>query len=314
MASFSTIVSSKAGEHLPLWLDKHKEQVTDALLKDGAVLLRDFDFSDPSVLVDILASYGAEPMQDARWSSPRSAVGEGAFTASEYPPDQTIVLHSEMSYARLWPRLLVFQCAVPANTGGATTVCNIDALSADLSDLLEEFLEREVLYVRNFRSGVDIPWQNAFGTDDRSEVNAIGREHQMETEWLSDGTLRTHQLAQGAVLSENDEPLLFNQAHLFHPSQLSAGIRDSLVSAFGVDGLPRNAVYGDGEPIAGATIDRILNVLKAHTQPIAWQAGDIAIIDNMRWLHGRAPFSGDRSVFVAMGMPHDDIIRAEIGT
>ena len=35
------------------------------------------------------------------------------------------------------------------------------------------------------------------------------------------------------------------------------------------------------------------------------QDGDLSIIDNMRWMHGRAPFTGTRKVLAAMGYPQD---------
>ena len=192
--------------------------------------------------------------------SPRHEVGDGAFTSTDYPPDETIVLHSEMSYARLWPRFVMFQCRIAAATGGATTIGDLRAISESLGDLVEEFHERDVLYIRNFRPGVDIRWQDAFGVDDQAAVERIGAANGLEVEWLADGVLRTYQQAQGAVL-DHGAPIWFNQAHLFHPSQLKPETRSGLLSAFGEEGLPRNAVFGDGEPIPDATIAFVLDTL-----------------------------------------------------
>jgi hypothetical protein len=209
-----------------------------------------------------------------------------------------------MSYARTWPRLLLFQCKIAAETGGATTIADLQAVSDSLGDIVAEFHEREVIYQRNFRTGIDIPWQTAFGTEDKDEVLEIGKRNGLEVEWRADGTLRTAQQAQGAVNGPNGA-LWFNQAHLFHPCQLPAKTRQALVAALGADGLPRNAVFGDGEPIPDATIERILVVLTQHTESIDWQEGDLSIIDNMRWMHGRSPFTGSRKVLAAMGQPQD---------
>lgn len=167
---------------------------------------------------------------------------------------------------------------------------------------MDDFHEREVIYQRNFRKGIDVPWQNAFGTDDRDQVAEIALKNGLEIEWLGDGTLRTSQQAQGAIDSP-DGALWFNQAHLFHPLQLPEATRRALVAALGADGLPRNAIFGDGEPIPDATIRRILDVLAEKTLNIDWQDGDVAIIDNMVWMHGRAPFTGTRKVLAAMGIP-----------
>ena len=285
------------------WIGDNMDAVKQDISETGLVLFRGFDTRDAATLKKTLALFDAEPMMDARWSSPRSSVGEGAFTSTEFPADQWIVLHSEMSYARTWPRLLMFQCTDAADTGGATTIADMKEVSDALgADLVEEFHEREVIYRRNFRTGVDIPWQHAFGTEDKDEVAVLAEKNGLEIDWQADGTLKVDQQAQGAI----DSPvgtLWFNQAHLFHPLQLPEATRQALVAAFGEDGLPRTAVFGDGEPIPDATIKRILQVLEEKTRNIDWQNGDLSIIDNMRWMHGRAPFTGSRRVLAAMGQP-----------
>lgn len=296
------IAAPSGGLNLLDWMGSHRDQVAERLANSGIVLLRGFETDAPSTLKDMLALFDLEPMQDARWSTPRSPVGEGAFTSTEYPADQWIVLHSEMSYARTWPRLLMFQCKVAAETGGATTICDLAGVSAEVPDLVEEFLDREVLYLRNFRKGIDVPWQNAFGTENRKEVGRIAEANDLEIEWLDDGTLSTAQQAQGAI-EGTDGPLWFNQAQLFHPLQLPVETRTALERAFGAEGLPRNALFGDGEPIPDTTIRRILDALERHTRNIDWQDDDVAVIDNMRWMHGRAPFTGTRKVLAAMGGP-----------
>jgi hypothetical protein len=298
----TTLTAPKPGVELTGWMADHLDEVRRVLADDGLVLLRGFDTDDPATLKKVLGQFGADPMTDARWSTPRSSVGEGAFTSTEYPADQWIVLHSEMSYARTWPRLLLFQCKDAADTGGATTIANLQAVSDGLGDIVAEFHEREVIYQRNFRKGIDVPWQNAFGTEDKDEVLEVGKKNGLEVEWRPDGTLRTAQHAQGAIDGPNG-PLWFNQAHLFHPLQLPARTRAALVAALGKDGLPRNAVFGDGQAIPDATVERILQVLSDKTENIDWQDGDLAIIDNMRWMHGRSPFTGTRRVLAAMGQP-----------
>lgn len=298
----ATIVAPDAGIELTGWMTNNFHKVRRAMVEEGLAVFRGFDTEDPATLRNILSIFGAEPLSDARWSTPRSSVGDGAFTSTEYPADQWIVLHSEMSYARTWPRLLLFQCKDAADTGGATTIADLQAVSDALGEIVDEFHEREVIYQRNFRRGIDIPWQNAFGTEDKDEASAIAVRNGLEIEWRSDGTLRTAQQAQGAVDGPNG-PLWYNQAHLFHVLQLPEKTRAALLAALGKDGLPRNAVFGDGEPIPDATIEHILNVLREKTENIDWQDGDVSIIDNMRWMHGRSPFSGSRRVLAAMGLP-----------
>jgi hypothetical protein len=294
------IKSSSPSTELLDWMGSNMDQVQDGLEETGLVVLRGFNTDDSATLKNVLAQFGSEPLSDARWSTPRSSVGDGAFTSTEYPADQWIVLHSEMSYARTWARLLLFHCKDAADTGGATTIANLQAVTDKLGELVEEFQEREVTYIRNFRKGLDVPWQHAFDTEDPDEAIAIGEGMGLDIEWRNDGTLRVAQHSQGTVDGPNG-PLWFNQAHLFHPLQLPEATRKALVAALGADGLPRNAIFGDGEPIPDAKIKRILDVLTMKTETIDWQNDDIAVIDNMVWMHGRAPFTGSRKVLAAMG-------------
>jgi hypothetical protein len=298
----TTLTSSSPDMELVSWMKSHLGEVKDLLSQDGLVHFRGFDTRAEVTLKNTLGLFGLEPMTDARWSTPRTSVGEGVFTSTEYPADQRIVLHSEMSYSKIWPRLILFQCKTAAQTGGATTIADIKAASSALGDILSEFHERDVTYLRNFRKGLDIPWQNAFGTQDRDEVSEIGARNGLEIEWKPDGTLHTTQQAQGAI-DGPDGPLWFNQAHLFHPYQLPTASRKALLSAFGANGLPRNATFGDGGQIPDITIRHVLEVLSKHTENIDWQDGDLTIIDNMRWMHGRSPFTGVRKVLAAMGQP-----------
>ncbi|MEL0316079.1 MAG: TauD/TfdA family dioxygenase, partial [Halieaceae bacterium] len=40
-----------------------------------------------------------------------------------------------------------------------------------------------------------------------------------------------------------------------------------------------------------------------HTVDLAWQAGDIALLDNYKVMHGRRPFAGTRSVLASLCSP-----------
>ena len=52
------------------------------------------------------------------------------------------------------------------------------------------------MYVRNYKEGLDVPWQSFFGTDDRATVEAYCRSAGIEYEWTADDGLRTRKVAQ----------------------------------------------------------------------------------------------------------------------
>ena len=276
-----------------------EDEARAALASHGAVLLRGPVLREDGVEV-ALEIIDDELLDDAFWSTPRSKVGGKTLTATEYPSPRTILLHSEMAYMKTWPRLVAFHALVVAETGGETTICDIDAVSAALGDTLMPFADKGVQYRRTFQRGVDIPWQTAFQTEDKADVAEVAQRNGMFIEWLDGDALVTTHTAQGAVRAEDGRPIYFSQAHLFHESALDPDKRDQIVQVFGRDRLPRQAFYGDGSPIADADAQKVRDAFEAHQTGMVWQAGDVLILDNMRYAHGRMPFTGARRLHVAM--------------
>lgn len=99
------------------------------------------------------------------------------------------------------------------------------------------------------------------------------------------------------------EPLWFNQAHLFHPFRLGADTREALEELYTPAELPRNALFGDGEPIPDVIAAEVLEAAERAAVDIALEAGDVLIADNLRVAHGRRGFTGDRRIFVTMSAP-----------
>lgn len=282
------------------WVDDHLDEVKAMLVSQGAVLLRNFTGSDGDELAEqVLGRIGNELLDDAYWSTPRKGVKGKTFTATEMASNRTIALHSEMAYMPAWPRLVGFHALVVAETGGETTVCDIDAASALMRDVTAKFSAQDVIYQRSFHKGIDIPWQTAFRTDDPAEVDAVAARNGMTLRWHDNGVLQTEHRAQGTVTDEAGRPLWFNQAHVFHASSLGPA-RAQLEKLLGVDQLPRNAIFADRSPIADEDMAQVQDAFNSTTCAMGWRPGDVLLLDNMRFAHGRAPFTGARKLHVAM--------------
>src|SRR5207248_8649532 len=102
--------------------------------------------------------------------------------------------------------------------------------------------ERGVMYVRNYRPGVDLTWQESFQTQRREDIEAYCRQVDIKYEWRSADHLQTRQVCQ-AVAShpKTGEHLWFNQAHLVHVSSLGEEDANMLIELFGEEGMPRHA-------------------------------------------------------------------------
>jgi hypothetical protein len=268
----------------------------------GAVLLRGFSALDADGFAELATAMGGDLLDYNNRSTPRTRVSGKVFTSTEYPADQVIPMHNEMSYTDSWPGTLFFACMIPAAEGGETPFAD----SARVHDRLpaatrERFEQRGVMYVRNFGNGMDLSWQEAFQTEDRGEVDAYCREHGIQVEWLGGEKLRTRHVVQATVVSRaSGRRVWFNQAHLFHVSSLSAGVERVMRESFAEDELPRNAMYGDGSPLDPTDLAEIRAAYAAEEIAFPWQTGDVVIIDNEQFAHGRRPYSGERSTLVAM--------------
>ncbi|WP_205962577.1 TauD/TfdA family dioxygenase [Paraburkholderia phosphatilytica] len=249
------------------------------------------------------ASFGRPLLSYEFGSTPRSHVEQGVYSSTEYPASQWIDQHNEQSYTLKWPAWIWFYCDVAAAQGGATPVADSREVYRRLDPALRRlFAQKQVMYVRNYGTGLDLPWQQVFNTDRRDVVESFCAENRIGYEWGDDGeSLRTKQVCQTELRHpDTGETVWFNQAHLFHVSSLPPELRESLLDAFPEEELPRHACFGDGTPIDEAMLEEIRAVYRQTMLAFDWREGDLMMLDNLLMSHGRAPFAGPRRVLVAM--------------
>ena len=285
--------------------DEYAQSLELMLAEHGAVLFRDFGVSGESMLAALFERLWERPLPYIYRSTPRTDLGKGVYTATEYPPSQEIPMHNENAYQRTWPMRLGFHSVLPAASGGQTPLADVARITGHIgADLMSEFRERQVSYIRNYSDFVDLSWQTVFQTERRDQVEAFCRDHEIGFEWTNDG-LRTQQICQGtATHPATGEELWFNQAHLFHISSLGSEMASSMIELFGRDGLPRNAYFGDGKLIPDSAVAHINKAFEREKIVFDWQKDDVLVLDNMRIAHGRKPFTGSRRVLVSMGVPY----------
>ncbi len=273
---------------------------------DGGVMFRGFALDGADAFRGFAAGFGHPLLTYEFGSTPRSKVTQGVYTSTEYPPHQHIPLHNEQAYTRDWPMKIWFYCQQAAPEGGETPIADSRAVYRAMPPALRDrFAAKGLMYVRNYGNGLDVSWQQVFGTEDRGEVEAYCRAHGIDCEWKPDGELRTRQVCQGTIAHPvTGEMLWFNQAHLFHVSNLEPEVRSTLLELVDEPDLPRNVYYGDGSPIEDETLAAVREVLEAQKISFPWQSGDVLMLDNMLTAHARSPFKGPRKVIVAMAEAH----------
>jgi alpha-ketoglutarate-dependent taurine dioxygenase len=290
------------GVDLLTWAGAGQTRIDQLLTEYGAILFRGFAIDGIPAFERLIETVSGGLLDYTYRSTPRKQVSGRIFSSTEYPSDQFIPLHNELSYATAWPMRIWFYSVQPATSGGETPIADSRKVIADIDPgIVERFARAKVMYVRNYGEGVDLPWQEVFQTTSKADVEATCRNAGLTFEWKSNDRLRTRQICQAvAVHPKTGARVWFNQAHLFHISRLTSAVRESLLATFEEEDLPRNVYYGDGSAIEGSVIDHIGEIYARHAVAFPWKQGDILLLDNMLTAHGRRPFEGARKVVVGM--------------
>ncbi|MEA2173124.1 MAG: hypothetical protein QOD00_716, partial [Blastocatellia bacterium] len=306
----------RPGETLPLlvqpatdnldlaeWVTNNLKVIEGHLLKHGGVLFRGFEIKSQAGFEKFLAATSVELMYYMEGATPRTKLSDKVYTSTEYPPDESIALHNELTYVVTWPMKIWFYCLQPAAQKGQTPIADVRRVFERIDpQIRERFSERGWMLVRNFGDGLSLNWQDSFHTDDKAEVEKYCRAARIECEWKPGDRLRTRQVRPAiAQHPQTHEMVWFNHVAFWHVSSLRQEVRDAMLTMLAEDELPYNTYYGDGSPIENNVIDSIREAYAAQTVEFDWQAGDVLMLDNMLVAHGRNPFTGPRKVLVAMG-------------
>jgi alpha-ketoglutarate-dependent taurine dioxygenase len=303
------------GESLPLviepdsdeidladWASSHREVIESDLLKHGAILFRGFNLNSAADFENV--ANAIHPNLFGEYGDlPREGVSGKVYGSTPYPPDKAILFHNESSHLHRWPLKIWFFCVQPAQQGGETPILDCRKIYQLLNPKLrEKFEEKQLMYVRNYIEGLDVSWQDFFHTTDKTEVEDYCRQARMEFEWLENNSLKTRKICPAVAKHPKiREPVFFNQLQLHHASCLDSAVRQSLLSLFGEDKLPRNVYYGDGTPIEDSVMEEIGAIYQENQISFTWQKGDILMLDNMLTAHSRNPYVGSRKIVVTMG-------------
>lgn len=284
------------------WVTTHREELERDLLRHGAILFRGFDLGSAPAFERFALSICSELFNE-NGEHPRETVSGNVYTPVFYPPEQKLLWHNENSFNLRWPMKILFGCARPADEGGETPIVDSRRVFEELDPALRRrFIEKQLLYQRNFGLGVGLDWQTVFQTDDKAALEEKSRNEQIQLEWKNGGGLRALSRRPAAARHpRTGEWTWFNQAQHWHVSCLDPEVREALEELFTPGDLPRHCFYGDGATIEDADMQQVMDVYRRLEVAFPWQVGDALLLDNMLAAHARNPFRGERKILVAMG-------------
>jgi amino acid adenylation domain-containing protein/FkbM family methyltransferase len=305
----------RPGEKLPLviqpatdevdlidWARNNQAFIQRELLSHGAILFRGFDH-DWTAEFEQFASAICDDLFNENGEHPRESVSGHVYTPVFYPSEQQLLWHNENSFNLRWPMKIWFCCLIPAEQGGETPIVDSRKVFQALNPRLRErFIEKQVMYVRNYGNGLGLNWETVFRTNERSEVEELCRRTSMSYEWKPGNRLRTECVRPAAGQHPaTGEMVWFNQAQHWHISCLDAATRESIQSVLREEDWPRSCYYGDGTPIEDSAMAEILGVYKELEVSEPWRRGDVLLLDNMLTAHARNAYKGVRKLLVTMG-------------
>jgi alpha-ketoglutarate-dependent taurine dioxygenase len=286
---------------------ENTELVEQAIHRHGAILFRGFDVDTPGDFARLCrAASQNRLMAYVDGNSPRTRLGSGIYTSTEYPPDFFISLHNELSYSHRWPSVLWFCCLTAAEAGGETPIADCRAILAALDkEIVEEFTRKQVKYIRRLHGGQGFgpSWQDTFETRQRAVAERFCAEGNICFEWSAEGDLCLTQVRPAlATHPATGQTVWFNQADQFHPSSQPSDVYKSVIELYRdrEDQLPQNVRYGDDTEIDAAVLEEIRKTALNNATLFPWRCGDVLMVDNMLVAHGRMPFRGARRVLVSM--------------
>lgn len=303
---------------LPL-ADFLRDDAAAVLAKRGALLIRNTGIESTAELERYAALWITAPARSYTGGViPRTAQSRYVFNSTEVPRLHKLKLHNEMAYQANYPRYISFFCATAPTVLGATPVAHNEDFQRQLPAALREtIMSDDVVYVRRYpcaeRSAAKlarfptmfVPWQRAFGTADRRQVEAACRELGAQFAWGRDDTLTLRTVLPAArTHPDTGRRVYFNQ--LLTQNFSAAGQGAVEVLAYRVAGArrgsrPKDSYLAGYGPLTRRDRAALVAAGTESARAFRWRRGDWLLCDNLQVLHGRNRFLGRRAIWVVMG-------------
>jgi len=298
--------SKRSKSDLIALIESERAWIEEKVLEHGGVLFRGFELDNSDDFQQAAQAVIPALKPYVEGQSPRTKVGANVYTSTEYPKHLRITLHSELSYVKNPPPKLLFFCDTPATQGGETPIVDTRQVYLKMPEALRaKFETLNVKYVKNMpgnEKGLGKTWMGHYETDDKKAVEKYLNENEMTYEWLPDGGLRTES-NRPAIRTHpvTGEKVWYNQANLWHITNLEPARRKVLMQVCGEKKLPTHCYFGDGSVMSEAELDTVRKVMWDNAAIFPWEKGDLLVLDNILTAHGRMTFDGPRKTLVAMG-------------
>ena len=272
------------------------ERIRSCYHDTGLVVVTGTGLTDADSMRSLARLVLDEEMRYDGGANPRRRLSPNVYEVGA-PPSAWLHYHHEMAYVSRSTAAVAFLAldALPAGRGRTFVSDNLAATDALLATPLGQKLndlglcyhrkltDREE-YAGRIEYGVYNHWQRSFGTEDPAVAAQRAEASGLEVEWGPNRVLHTRYLA---------------PAYEYFPrldrNVLYASVADHamwfdtwpLVEHLPVEHRPLDLTFGDGSAFTRDELQLFVDVYDRFGTPIDWSVGDVAVICNYRFAHGR---------------------------
>ena len=207
-------------------------------------------------------------------------------------PENSILPHQELAYSDKVPTFLAFGCFQAAERGGITTLTDMKQVQQLLPHgLLGKLWDLGLSYVYNYHS-------NAFHQHAEAPVPYFDPA-QWDNQWETHRSF--HSRTPDRVRLCTTRP-----AFALHPYSKQVGLLMSVISFHGFNygsdqwkrfkplDRPMHCTWGDGSEINDEEFGLMREAYTQATEHVVLGLGDLLVLDNYRFAHGRTAYEGTR--------------------
>ncbi len=255
------------------------QTVLDAYHEHGAVLLRGLDVDRPGFVAfterysNNFMEYvgGANNERDSAYGDSKTVLTVTGGAVAR----QAIPLHGEMFYTQPRPPALFFCCIRPADERGETTICDGVLLWNALPEAVRTlFTERKLKYRRIY---TDESWKAVYKVDNLEAVKAICAKMNVSLTTHADGGIETVHTCY-AYNDHKSGRAFVNSVLVWAAREYIADMDDSFVR------------FEDDSELSKSMLMEINAIAESLTVEVPWAPGMVAVVDNMRVMHGRRAY------------------------
>lgn len=255
-----------AGDTSPMAVDA--ALIDQEFRNHGALLLRNFDFD-----VGTFRQFAERLCKTSVFNeSPnRALLDPDSSIQSVDLGTEAFPLHPELSREPWRPDACLFACFSPPASGGETTICDgVEIVNRLPPQLVSAMRQRRLDYFQVASPAALEYWLGTASPDARQLASPPPH---CPYFFVGDS---------GRVIRGFSRPLLHKP--MFHDGLAFGNFLLFARDYLGVSNFPE---LDDGQPVPDEWLDAVRQVAAPITYSLAWRRGDILILDNSRFMHGR---------------------------